>query len=1141
MPPKPLGRLPIGCGLADCLLGTPAHPPMALPGERTYDSDVVGERGAGVERSTAIVVFTDLVGSTELRSRLGEDAAEELRRDHDRLIAGAVEANRGRLVKNLGDGVMATFTGASQALGAAVAIQQGLDRHNRSGSSEVPLEVRIGISAGDVAFEESDCFGTPVIEAARLCAAARGGQVLVTDVVRLLAGTGGGHHFSPVGALELKGLPAPVSACEVTWEALAAEPLPMPALLTRAGRIFVGREEELERLLGLWKAATTGERRVALLAGEPGIGKTRLATELAGAVHDSGGVVLAGRCDEDLGVPYQPFVEALRHYVTCAEDRRLGRYAGELARLLPELGQLVGGLPEPLRSDPETERYRLFDAMAAWVSDVSAEAPVLIVLDDLHWAAKPTLLLLRHVLRSPEPLRLLVVATYRDSDIGRTHPLSDLLAELRRDGGVERLVLSGLDTPAVAAFIETAAGHRLDDEEAQDLPRVVWRETEGNPFFVSEVLRHLWESRAIEQQDGRWVLNTAVGELGIPEGVRHVVGRRLSRLTELANRTLSVAAVVGLEFEPAVVEQAAAVAEDDLLAALEEACQARLLVEVPGTRYRFAHALVRATLYEELTGARRVALHRRVAGAIESLYGGALDDHLPALVHHWARASAPAADPARAVDYATRAGDRALAQLAHDEAVTYYRQALELLGVTDGAAPAAAAQRLELLIALGEAQRRAGDTAHRETLLKASRLAAGAGDADALARAALANIRGTYASNVGGVDEERVATLETALAMVGDAATPVRARLLAALGLELGYVGDWDRRVALTDEALAIARQVGDVATLAQVLIERFFTIYNPSTLEERLANTDEVLPLVEALGDPVLMTKALLWRFRALIDADQLQDADPLLDEAERLAEEVGQPALRWLIGLNRTVRIVLAGDLEEGERRALAGFELGQATGARDAALYLTTQLFQIRLEQNRLAEVEEPLAELIAAVRLPAIRPFMATLLCELDRPDEALEYYEPLAATNFTALPRDTAWTLAMVHCAAVCVSLGDRPRAQVLYDLFAPYAGQILFTSAGSHGAAAHHLALLAATFGDFAEAERRFAAAAATHERIGAPTWLARTRQEWARMLLTRRQPGDAERARELLGQALATARERGLANIERRAVHLLT
>jgi class 3 adenylate cyclase len=1095
---------------------------------------------AGAERSTAIVLFTDLVGSTELRSRLGEDAADELRKAHDGAIGGAVEANRGRVVKNLGDGFMATFTGASDAVAAAVAIQQAIDRHNRSGSGGVPLEVRIGVSAGDVAFEADDCFGTPVIEAARLCAAAGGGRILVTEVVRILAGTAGGHEFASVGALELKGLPAPVPACEVSWAPLAGPVLPMPGLLSKAGRIFVGRNEERDRLLGLWKEATAGERRLALLGGEPGIGKTRLAIELAGQVRELGGVVLAGRCDEDLGVPYQPFVEALRHYVSCAPERRLGRYAGDLARLLPELPDLVDGLPEPLRSDPETERYRLFDALVGWLSDVSAEVPVLLVLDDLHWAAKPTLLLLRHVLRSPEPLRLLVVGTYRDSEVGRGHPLSDLLAELWRDGGAERLALSGLDAAGVTAFIEAAAGHSLDDEEGQELPGLVWRETEGHPFFVAEVLRHLSESRAIEQQDGRWIVRADLGQLRIPEGVRDVVGRRLSLLNESTNQLLAVASVVGLEFDAAVVEQAGGAGLDELLAALEEATHARLLVEVSGARYRFAHALIRATLYDELTGARRVALHRRVAQAIELLHGRALDDHLPALAHHWAQAAAPAADTVKAIDYATRAGDRALAQLAPDEAMAYYRQALELLDVAepdDGL-------RIRLLIGLGEAQRQVGDPAYRETLLAAARLAGEQGNAAALARAALANARPIFSSAVGEVDSERVASLEAALDAIGEDDPPTRARLLGALGLELVFAGEQqrERRVRLADEALTIARRAGDDSTLAHVLAQIYFTTSTPDTHEQRLGYMEELVALAERLGDPVLAARASLYRSRSFGEAGNFEAADPYLERAERLAEELGQPMLRWMVGHFRTVRTILAGDLEAGERRAQAGFELGQAIGQRDAALFFTPALFVIRFDQGRLGELEEMLAErVVAAPHIPVLRVLLALLFSELDRPEAAAEHYELLAEENFTGLPREATWIMAMPTCAALCGYLGDEARAPVLFRLLEPYAGQFAYIAGGAWGAVSHYLAILATTSGDFHEAERRFAEAAATHERIPAPHWLARTRLEWGRMLLTRGQSGDAERARQLLGQALATARDRGLANIERRTVQLLT
>ena len=424
-------------------------------------------------RGVAVVLFTDLVGSTELRGRLGDEAADRLRRTHDQILAQAIEAHDGRVVKGLGDGVMAVFTGALDGVASAVAIQQAIDRLNRSGKATGPVAVRVGLSAGDVSFEDGDVHGTPVIEASRLCGAARGGEILAGEVVRILAGSSGGHEFVPVGPVELKGLDHPVAAVRVVWEPVAVSTIPMPALLTDIGRVFVGRDGELERLQQLWKEAAAGERRVALLAGEPGVGKTRLAAELAVAVHEDGAIVLGGRCDEDLGVPYQPFVEALRHFVDHGDPAGfpgcLGRYGGELTRLVPELSDRAE-LPPPLRSDPDTERYRLFDAVASWLAVVSAETPVLLVLDDLHWAAKPTLLLLRHVLRSARGARILVLGTYRDTELGRRHPLSEFLADLRRQGGVERLPISGLDPAGVVRFVEELAGHTVSKGRTRTSP-----------------------------------------------------------------------------------------------------------------------------------------------------------------------------------------------------------------------------------------------------------------------------------------------------------------------------------------------------------------------------------------------------------------------------------------------------------------------------------------------------------------------------------------------------------------------------------------------------------------------------------------------------------------------------------------------
>jgi class 3 adenylate cyclase/tetratricopeptide (TPR) repeat protein len=626
---------------------------------------------------TATILVTDLVGSTETRVRLGEDHAEDLRRAHDALLVGQAAAHGGNVIKGLGDGVLVAFAGAAEALSAAVAMQQALDAYR--GREGLALTMRVGLSAGDVTFEDGDCFGTPVIEASRLCAVADPGQILVADLVRLLARGRANLELESRGSMTLKGLPDELDVWAVQWEPASH------GRVLRTTTPYVGREHERELLADAWRAAAKGNGGVVLIAGEPGIGKTRLVEELGEQiVRPGGGVVLFGACHDGDVVANAPFVEAISDWVRRSPlelvAETIGAEAAVVARMVPAIADALPDVGEPLAVSRDAETPRLHDALGQLLLRMSAAAPVALVIDDLHWADDATVGMLRAVSRTARRAPMLVIGTYRETDLDRRHPFAQALAVLQREVEPIRVMLSGLDVSDVHAMLEGLAEHDVP----QELAAMLATETEGNPFFLRETIFHLVDEGELRFEGGVWTLAGKIADLGVPAGIRDVIGRRLSRLPDTTNRLLSVGALFEVGFPLPIAAEVAEVEEMNALDAIDAALAARIVRATDAfDQYAFTHALFRHALVEELNPSRQVRMHRAIATALEkNVRGAPTPEEAAALARHYHRSAAlPNAE--RGVPYAIAAADDAARRYARREEYDAVSVALELLGEGD--------------------------------------------------------------------------------------------------------------------------------------------------------------------------------------------------------------------------------------------------------------------------------------------------------------------------------------------------------------------------------------------------------------------------------------------------------------------------
>jgi DNA-binding SARP family transcriptional activator/tetratricopeptide (TPR) repeat protein len=892
----------------------------------------------------------------------------------------------------------------------------------------------------------------------------------------------------------------------------------LPAELVPPAAGLVGRGPERRVLRDAVTRVAAGGRGVVVVSGEAGVGKSHLVADAAQRAHEDGAVVLYGGCDEAVRAPMAPFVRALRFFRTQAgeqADELLGPWWPELARLVPEAQAEVTGAER----DPQTAMLRLFDAVVGWLGSLAAQDPVVLVVEDVHWAGETTLLLLKRLCSAPELRRLLLVLTVREPEPDRPSLVDDVIHASRRTGVLlAHLELEGLSPAEVH---ELATGLRDDlGDHSEAIATVIAERTAGNPLFVQEMLA------GIPSGGG-----DALERLGAPPSARHLVTRRLRQLDADAALVLADAALIGGEVALDLLSDVALVDTDGVLRALDAAVDAGLLDYLPtdDLHLRFAHAVVREALVDRLGRAERIAGHQRIVAALLRLPEPRRRVFVEDLARH-ASEAALVNGPRGAIPHVVRAGEQAIDRRAYGHAAGWYARALELADLVEPGAEGVA-DRFELLCALGDAQRRAGDPAFRASILAAAELARARGDDDGVARAGLLGSRGFFRQTAV-PDHPWIDLLDEAVASSGETSREARSLLLASLASELVWSDPDERRFALSDEAVALARASGSPVLLEQVLVLRLVAVWAPDTVQDRLDAVEEVLALTAQTGDRALRCHALRFGAAAALEQGDRRLAETRLEDCRVLTEEAAQPDLAWHLDLAQAGWWLLDGDLDAAAAEARRALRAGRLAGEPEALSFFGA----VDLEIRRLRGTLEEVIDLVVAAGsdLPP-DPALGFLrhLCAGGRQDEAWPAY--LAAVErLDDLGRGVHTLAALANLAYLAGWFGDAETAERLAPRLEPYADlypQAIVILPIGH----HHLGVLAATVGWADKADEHFAAAVAAHQACRAPVCEAESHLEWGRFL-ARESPDRRAEAKHHLDEARRLARAHGALGLARAA-----
>jgi DNA-binding SARP family transcriptional activator/tetratricopeptide (TPR) repeat protein len=923
--------------------------------------------------------------------------------------------------------------------------------------------------------------------------------------------------------------------------------LPLPAAADVRSSI-VGRDDPLRLVAARWERARQEQRQLLLVEGDPGIGKSRFVAEAAARVSRSGGIVLWGRCDENPTNPYQPFTEALDHLLRWTTDDQaetlVGGNGDHLVPVIPGLTERLGGTAPPVFHNSDHDRILVLDAVAAVLGRLVEHAPVLLVIEDLHFAASQTVHLLRHWLRQSRLGSTMSIWTYRLAELDQNWEVRSLLADVVGDPGTATVGLDDLSVADLEALVRES-GPSFGASDPAMLARLLHRRTGGNPLLATQLLRAIADATPAHRDELMVATGTEhAGHVGVPSTVRLLVRQRTDRLSADAFLTLQVASVMGIEFDIGVLQTvlgsrpAPETASDagplDLLPALEALVHARLIDErADGTQYCFAHSLVRDSIYSDLSALRRARLHHRLADA---LVGSA--HPAPVIAHHYRLAVLDGAC-APAVEWLERAVLDHMGRFAYDDAQRALLQAIALVesaSETDRSVRA----RLRLLLArctemLGN---RAASQRHAEEAAADARIS---GSTEILVHAAIQ--RAGFAQP-DSFDDAAVALFQQALDAVGEGRPDLRALVLSRAALSktlvLGPSLDTD---ALGLEALALARACGDERVHYAALAAFVMMSHSGSGLEEQRALLAE---MAEIERSPGIDVGASHGPFALPIDSasrlrneamSRLRSGD--VESFDRMTEEIaalGRTRRDWLLlaiaEASRALRALLDGRFHDVSTHV---DEMNRVGGNdHNIGNYMNGLRFVLAREVGELHQFEPWLTALQPRTATASIvSASIAGLYLYTGRPDAAYRVVDDFLPLELDSLTRIVPPAILAVF-AEVCCHAHDTTRAAQLYDRLIPYAGEMLvltwtYTVAG---ATDRYLGLLAGALGRSDEAEERFAAAVRFEESLPSPPLVVRSKASWGGWLLGREEEAQRRRGRELLDDAVTEATRIGMAPI---------